>query len=109
MGASDIVSGTLDLLVLQVLADGPRHGYAIGQEIKRRSEELLSIGENVLYPALHRLEARGDLSARWGKTPRGRDAKIYRLLAPGRRRLERERERWLARSDAATRILRGSS
>lgn len=108
MGASDIVSGTLELLVLQILADGPRHGYSIGKEIKRRSEDLLRIGENVLYPALHRLEARGDLSARWGTTPRGREAKIYRLLAPGRRRLERERERWLARSGAATRILTGS-
>ncbi len=109
MGASDIVSGTLELLVLQVLADRPLHGYAIGQEIKRQSADVLRIGENVLYPALHRLEDRGDLSAKWGRTPRGREAKIYTLRAQGRRRLERDRERWLSRSDAATQILRGAS
>lgn len=107
MSRSDIVSGTLELLVLKTLSSGPLHGYAIGKAIKRESEDVLRIGENILYPALHRLEDRGDLKGSWGKTPSGRDAKIYRLTPKGAARLEREAERWMARSRAALQILSG--
>ncbi len=105
MSGSDIVTGTLELLVLKTLAGGPLHGYAIGKAIKGRSSDILRIGENILYPALHRLEARKDISGAWGVTSTGREAKIYRITPKGRRRLEKESERWMARSQAALLIL----
>ena len=108
MSGSDIVTGTLELLVLKTLAGGPLHGYAIGKAIKARSSDILRIGENILYPALHRLEARKDIGGAWGVTSTGREAKIYRISPKGRRRLEKESERWVARSQAALLILSGS-
>jgi PadR family transcriptional regulator len=108
MGGSDIVTGTLELLVLKTLADGRRHGYAIGRTIREQSADVLRVGENVLYPALHRLEARGDVRADWGTTETGREARFYRLTAKGRTRLRREAERWIARSEAARAILEGN-
>ncbi len=107
MGGSDIVTGTLELLVLKTLAVGRLHGYAIGRAIRERSAHVLKVGENVLYPALHRLEARGDVRADWGTTDTGREARFYRLTPRGRTRLRREAERWLARSEAARAILKG--
>lgn len=109
MGSSDIVSGTLDLLILKTLDGGPLHGYAIGKAIKRASADVLRIGENVLYPALHRLAERGDLVGAWGTTASGREAKVYTLTVKGRRRLERESARWVARSAAALQILEGGA
>ena len=86
---------------------GSLHGYAIGKAIKGRSSDILRIGENILYPALHRLEARGDVRGAWGVTDTGREAKIYRITAKGRKGLAKESERWMARSQAALRILSG--
>ena len=109
MSGSDIVTGTLELLVLKTLSHGPLHGYAIGKAIKRESHDVLRIGENVLYPTLHRLEARGDLDGEWGKTSSGREAKIYELTSAGRNRLRSESATWIARSEAALRILGGGA
>ena len=103
MSNSDIVSGTLDLLILKTLADEPLHGYGIA------SADVLRIGDNVLYPALHRLADRGDLSGRWGTTASGREARIYRLTRKGKARLARESARWMERSEAALRILGGDA
>ena len=107
MGGSDIVTGTLELLLLKTLAVGPMHGYALGQAIKEQSADVLKVGENVLYPALHRLEARGDLRAGWGTTETGREARFYRMTAKGKQRLRRESERWILRADAVRIILEG--
>ncbi len=108
MSGSDIVTGTLELLILKTLDGGALHGYAIGKAIKGRSSDILRIGENILYPALHRLEARKDLNCAWGVTSTGREAKIYRITPKGRRRLAKESERWMARSQAAFLILSGN-
>ncbi len=105
MSNADIVAGTLDLLVLKVLSQGPLHGYAIAKSIRRDSEEVLRVGDNTLYPALHRLEARGDLSGAWGRTSTGREARIYTLTPRGEKRLAKESARWMERSRAALRML----
>lgn len=109
MSSSDIVSGTLDLLILEILSRGPLHGYGIAKAIRNASEDVLRVGDNILYPALHRLEDRGDLSAEWGTSATGREAKIYTLTDRGRARLEKEASRWLERSRAALRILSGGA
>ncbi|HXT70547.1 MAG TPA: PadR family transcriptional regulator [Vicinamibacterales bacterium] len=92
--ASDFLQGTLDMLILRVLSGGPLHGYAIGQRIGQMSRALLSIPQGSLYPALHRLENRGWLAATWTQTEAGRDAKIYRITAKGRRALDAEVKQW---------------
>ena len=109
MSGSDLVSGTLDLLVLKTLAAAPLHGYAIGKSIKAASSEVLRVGENVLYPSLHRLEEAGDVEGRWGVTPTGRKARIYRLTHQGRARLDTDGQEWVERSRAALRILEGGA
>ncbi|MEQ9398777.1 MAG: PadR family transcriptional regulator [Longimicrobiales bacterium] len=109
MSNSDIVSGTLDLLILKTLSEGPLHGYGIAKRIRSASADVLRIGDNVLYPALHRLADRGELSGRWGTTDSGREARIYRLTRKGRTRLDRESARWRERSEAALRILGGDA
>ncbi len=108
MSGSDIVTGTLELLVLKTLEGVPLHGYAVGKAIKGRSSDILRIGENILYPALHRLEARKDIRGAWGVTSTGREAKIYHITPKGRRKLERESERWMTRTQAALLILSGN-
>ena len=86
----DLLQGTLDLLVLKVLGAGPLHGYAIAQRIGQQSRALLQVPQGSLYPALHRLENRGWLSATWQQTESGREAKVYRLTARGPRQLGQE-------------------
>jgi len=105
MSGSDLFTGTLDILVLKTLRDGPRHGYAIGRVIREDSQGVLSVEEGALYPALHRLQARGLLDATWGRTETGRRAKFYRLTRDGRRHLEAETIRWNEYSEAVTTIL----
>lgn len=102
---SDLLQGTLDMLVLKILAAGPLHGYAIAQRIGQTSRALLQVPQGSLYPALHRLENAGDLAATWVQTESGRDAKVYRLTARGRRRLEREIAEWQRLSDAIRFVL----
>jgi PadR family transcriptional regulator PadR len=91
---SDLLQGTLDLLILKTVSVGPLHGYAIAQRIAQVSKALLSVPQGSLYPALHRLENRGWLDASWVDTDGGRQAKVYRLTRKGRRELEREIADW---------------
>ena len=90
----DLLQGTLDLLLLRSLAPGPRHGHAIAKHILRTSEELLQVETGSLYPALHRLEAQGWITAEWALSDKGKRARYYRLTASGRRRLESEQSKW---------------
>jgi PadR family transcriptional regulator PadR len=90
----DVLQGTLDMLILQTLQWGPRHGLAIAQTIRARSEDLLKIEAGSLYPALHRLEQRGWLSAEWKTSEKGQRAKYYRLTRAGRKQLLAEQSKW---------------
>jgi PadR family transcriptional regulator PadR len=91
---SDLPQGTLDLLILKVIALGPIHGYAIAQRIQQISREVLQVQQGSLYPALHRLENKGFLAADWKETETGREAKYYRLTAKGRSHLNSETTNW---------------
>jgi transcriptional regulator len=91
---SDVVQGTLDLLVLKVVAMGPIHGYAIAQRILTISREVLQVQQGSLYPALYRLEERGFLQSEWRESEQGRMAKFYTLTKKGRARLQTEKEQW---------------
>jgi PadR family transcriptional regulator len=91
---SDLLQGTLDLLVLQIAALGPVHGYAIAQRLQQISRDMLQVQQGSLYPALHRLEERGWLKADWRDTDSGREAKFYTLTKAGQKQLERERSDW---------------
>jgi transcriptional regulator len=102
---ADVLQGTLDLLVLKTLAHEPLHGYAIAQRINESSRTLLQIPQGSLYPALHRLEARGWLAAQWVDSDTGRRAKVYRLTTKGRTELEREIADWKRLSRAITWVL----
>jgi PadR family transcriptional regulator len=105
---SDLLQGTLDMLILKVLATGPRHGYAVAQRIGQVSRALLQVPQGSLYPALHRLENRGLVAAAWAQTESGRDAKVYRLTAKGRRRLGEEMADWRRMTEAIQLILQAS-
>ena len=94
MAGSDLFTGTLDILILKALTWGPRHGYAIGRWIRETTEDVLTIQEGALYPALHRLERRGLISEEWGETDTGRQAKYYTLTKKGRSRLKVESDEW---------------
>ena len=102
---SDLPQGTLDLLILKVIALGPVHGYAIAQRLNQISREALQVQQGSLYPALHRLEKRGWLRAQWRTTESGREAKFYALTAAGRRRLDIERTEWDRLSQAIALVL----
>jgi transcriptional regulator len=91
---SDLPQGTLDLLILKVVALGPLHGYAIAQRMQQISRSVVQVQQGTLYPALHRLENRGFLTAEWKLSDTGRDAKFYRLTRQGRAHLERETASW---------------
>ena len=90
----EFLKGTLDLLVLKVVALGPSHGYAIAQRLKQISKDFFQVHQGSLYPALHRLEDRGLLVAEWKDSETGREAKFYRLSAKGRTHLKSETENW---------------
>jgi PadR family transcriptional regulator, regulatory protein PadR len=102
---SDLPQGTLDMLILQVVALGPIHGYAIAQRIQQISKDVLQIQQGSLYPALHRLEDRDLLAAEWKASETGRDAKFYRLTAKGRKQLAAETANWERLSEAIGSIL----
>jgi len=102
---SDLPQGTLDMLILQVVALGPIHGYAIAQRIQQISGDVLQVQQGSLYPALHRMENRGLLAAQWKASETGRDAKFYRLTAKGRTQLKAETADWARLSEAIRLIL----
>ena len=102
---TDLLQGTLDLLILQVAALGPVHGYAIAQRLNQISKEALQVQQGSLYPALHRLEKRGCLKAEWRAADSGREAKFYALTAAGRKRLNVERTEWDRLSQAIALVL----
>ena len=105
---SDLPQGTLDLLILKVAALGPVHGYAIAQRLQQVSRDVVQVPQGSLYPALHRLENRGLLTADWKQTENGREAKFYRLTRKGRASLESETASWERLSEAVGLILRMS-
>ena len=102
---ADLLQGTLDLLILKVVALGPVHGYGISQRIRQISDDVLQVQQGSLYPALHRLEKRDWLEADWGESDNGRQAKFYRLSAKGRKQLAAEKDTWNRLSRAVTLIL----
>ncbi|MEM8930111.1 MAG: PadR family transcriptional regulator [Acidobacteriota bacterium] len=102
---SDLLRGTLDSLVLKTLEHGPLHGYGIARWLEQTTEDTLRIEEGSLYPALYRLDKRGDVSSEWGKSELGRRAKYYRLTDQGHRRLVAETEDWRRFSVAVSRVL----
>ena len=101
----DLLQGTLDLLILKALARETMHGYGVAEWIHQRSEDVLRVEEGALYPALHRLQLRGLLSAEWGTSENNRRAKYYALTAAGRKELAAEAEYWRRMSGAVARIL----
>ena len=102
---SDLPQGTLDLLILKVVALGPLHGYAIAQRMQALSRDVVQVQQGSLYPALHRLENRGLLAAEWKLSDTGREAKFYALTARGRRHLGAEEASWKRLTEAIGAIL----
>jgi PadR family transcriptional regulator PadR len=102
----DFVKGTLDMLILKIVALGPIHGYAISQRIQQISRHVFQLTQGSLYPALHRLEDRGWLTADWKNTETGREAKFYTLTRKGQKQLETEVLNWERLTDAVSLILR---
>jgi PadR family transcriptional regulator PadR len=103
---SDLPQGTVDLLILKVVALGPVHGYAIAQRLQQISRDVVRVNQGTLYPALHRLENRGYLAADWKASDTGREAKYYRLTAKGRRHMANEAESWRRLAQAIGVILK---
>ena len=102
---SDLLQGTLDMLILKIVALEPIHGYGISQRIQQISKDALQVQQGSLYPALHRLENRGWLKAEWDESESGREAKFYALTRAGRKQLEIETSNWGRLSDAIALIL----
>jgi PadR family transcriptional regulator PadR len=101
----DLLQGTLDLLILRTLKLGPNHGHAIAKHIQQTSEDLLQVETGSLYPAMHRLEAKGWISASWDISEKGKRARYYKLTAAGRKQLANEQSKWQALSRAIGLIL----
>ena len=102
---TDLLQGTLDLLILRTLQPGPRHGWAISQRIEQVSDSVLVVTQGSLYPALYRLEEQGLIAAEWGLSENNRKAKYYRLTRAGEKRLTRETESWERLAAAVGRVL----
>lgn len=102
----DLLRGTLDLLILRTLIVGPHHGHAVAKHIQRTSEDLLQVETGSLYPALHRLEAKGWIAASWELSDKGKRARFYRLTGAGRKQLASEQSKWHAFSRAIALILK---
>ena len=105
---SDLIQGTLDLLILNTVALGPVHGWAIAKRIQQVSNEVLQVTQGALYPALHRLEQQGWVRGSWDETETGREAKFYSLTRSGKAQLERELEQWERLSGAVGLVIRGA-
>jgi PadR family transcriptional regulator len=102
---SDLLQGTLDLLILKTLANGPMHGWGISLSIQEVSRDVLQVNQGSLYPALHRLEQQGLIEARWGSSDNNRQAKFYELTRTGRKQLAEETRNWERLSQAVARVL----
>jgi PadR family transcriptional regulator PadR len=102
---SDLIQGTLDLLILKTLSLEPKHGWAIAKRIEQVSHDALQITQGALYPALHRLEQQGWIRAAWRTTETGREAKFYELTRAGRTQLARELEQWERLSSAVAHVI----
>ena len=102
---SDLLQGTLDLLILRILSLGPQHGWGISQRILQTSADVLRVNQGSLYPALHRLEDQGLIDAEWGTSDNNREAKFYRLTRAGQRQLQVETEQWTRITTAVGRVL----
>jgi PadR family transcriptional regulator, regulatory protein PadR len=102
---SDLLQGTLDMLILKTLGLGPMHGWGITQRIRQLSDDVLQVQQGSLYPAVHRLERRGWVKASWGTSENNRRAKFYQLTAAGRRHLDEETESWERVSTAIAQVL----
>jgi PadR family transcriptional regulator PadR len=103
---TDLVQGTLDLLILKVVELEPMHGWAIAQRIKQMSNDVLQVGQGSLYPALHKLEQQGWIEAEWGESENNRKAKYYKLTRDGRRALKQEAAQWERLSGAISLVVR---
>jgi transcriptional regulator len=108
MKQTDLLQGTLDMLILRVLARGEIHGWGIADRIAQLSQSVLSVGEGSLYPALYRLQAQGWISSEWGISDNNRKAKYYRLTKAGRKQLEVEKETWDRLTVAISQIMQSA-
>ena len=102
----DLVQGTLDMLLLKILALGPMNGFAVSQRLTQVSRDVLQVSDGSLYPALHKLEQEGGVTAGWKTSELGRRAKYYSLTRLGRRQLEREADNWSRLSNAISRVIK---
>jgi PadR family transcriptional regulator PadR len=102
---TDLLQGSLDLLILKSLLLGPLHGWGISKRIRQLSDDVLTINQGSLYPALYRLEERNWIDAKWGTSPEGRKVKVYTLSAAGRKQYRAEHEQWRLFSGAVARVL----
>ena len=105
---SELLQGTLDLLILKSLAQGPMHGWGIARRIQQVSKDALEVGQGSLYPALHRLEYRGWVTAEWGDSENNRKAKFYSLTKKGMKQLEQEIAEWQRMTAAVALVLKGA-
>lgn len=105
----ELLQGTLEVMILRTLARAPAHGYAIARSIESASGGVLTIEEGSLYPALYRLQRRGDLKSSWQTTDTGRRAKVYELTARGRKQLAEQQDLWRRLSGAVSRVLAGGA
>ena len=105
---SDLLQGTLDLLILRTLSEGAMHGWGISQRIQQVSKDVLQVQQGSLYPALHRLEKQGWIDSEWGPSENNRRAKFYSLTRAGRKQLEREQQQWQRLSAAVQLVLENS-
>src|SRR6266849_5856611 len=105
MNRTELLQGTLDLLILKILTPGSLHGYAVAQRIQQRSDDVLVVEEGSLYPALYRMEAKGWIAAEWGKSENNRRAKFYSLTRAGRKQLDEETALWERICRAITLVL----
>lgn len=108
VGRSELISGTLDLLILKTLSMGVLHGYGVAQHIQKLSSDALRVEEGSLYPALQRMQAKGFVSSEWKRSPTGRQARYYKLTAVGRRQLGLQESSFLDSVAAIKRVLRQS-
>ena len=104
----ELIQGTLEMLILKALARGPLHGYGVAEWIEQTSHQVHKVEEGALYPALHRMELRGLLKARWGASENNRRARFYELTADGHKRLHAESQRWARLSSAVAFVMQAS-
>ena len=102
---ADLLQGTLDLLILKTLALGPHHGWGVSQRIQQMSKDVLQVNQGSLYPALHRLEHRGWITAEWGTSENNRRAKFYGLTATGLKQLRKGSQAWALYAEAVSKVL----